>query len=91
MLHLHDAELVRIETSRPENRLSLGFQLGDGRRASALCEGVIALRVVDFIPRNVISRFLISSTHAFTDEELHHRISWVSSLSDGSAFADEKS
>ncbi len=85
----HDAELVGLEANRDERSLTLKFRRADASISTLHVEGVSRFRIVDFVDQNVVSRLLVSSSHAFSKDEIAYWCRWICTLSDTTSWADE--
>ncbi|WP_184005219.1 hypothetical protein [Paraburkholderia sp. WSM4177] len=87
----HDAELVGCAYSRTDSSLLLSFECADGAVPKLLFSGVSAVRINDFCQQNVVSRLLISPSHAFAPDEIRAYVNWAHSQHDyRAAMTDEK-
>lgn len=87
--NIHDAELVNISIMRAVRSLRLEFLLVTGGKIQVLVDGVTHFRAADVIMQNVVSRLLISSRDALSDNDIADRLRWVTRLSDTSSFASD--
>lgn len=86
---LHDAELVSVVHEKAEKKLSLGFTLPNGHKCLVIFEGVIAIRILEFITQNVVSRVLHTSSMVLSDDEVKRLVSWANELSGGELLISE--
>lgn len=87
----HDAEIAGVAWSRQHRTVLPNLERVGGDEASLLFSGVKAIRATDFGLQNVVSRILISTSHAFSLEEVRDYVQWARSQHDYRASVpDEK-
>lgn len=87
----HDAEIAGIAYSRAHRTGLLNLERVSGDEARLVFSGVNALRANDFGLQNVVSRILISTSHAFSPGEVQTYVQWAHSQHDYKAsLSDEK-
>ena len=79
---LHDAELTAFDVDRNDKLIKLSFCTEDAVPWTLELQGFTALRGVDLIHQNVVSRFLASSEFNFSEHDLEYWIKWVNSLTE---------
>ncbi|MEM5432967.1 hypothetical protein [Cupriavidus oxalaticus] len=87
---LHDAELIALMHEKKEKKASITVAHVDGSEATLELHGVKAIRMVDFISQNVISRVLCSEAMSFDERDLQRLVAWTNSLSDGTCLISQE-
>lgn len=85
----HDAELAAIEIDRQSKSIKMRFASGD-TEGELIADSVSHFKASDVVTQNVVSRILASSSGELSAQDVEDRIRWVTTLSDGSAFANDQ-